>query len=151
MGPPAVTAPTTASQSARFVTSHSVLSLDARHPLVQKALLDPQIMHRLVMSGFYGWVQPTEKDPRALLGILSTWSLDLRENRLVLVVQSRVQADWSRIPGAALRGEIATLPVDMPIALGATFTFRTIVNPVRERDVVKDTAPRAPAGPRQAR
>lgn len=39
---------TTASTAiARFVACHSVLHLDARHVLAQKAILDPHIMHRL--------------------------------------------------------------------------------------------------------
>jgi CRISPR system Cascade subunit CasE len=102
-------------------------------------------MHRLVMSGFYGWTEPTEKDPRALMGILDTWRLDLRESQLVIVIQSRVQPDWSRIPRGALTQNVTTLHVDLRIALGANYTFRTVVNPVRERDAVKDT----PNGPQR--
>jgi len=136
------TTPGTAAASAadaRFVACHSIIQLDSRHPLAQKAVLDPQIMHRLVMSGFYGWTDPTEKDPRALMGILNTWTLDLRESRLVVVVQSRVQPDWSRIPRAALADRIETMHIDMAIKVGATYSFRVVVNPARDRDVIRDT------------
>lgn len=131
--------------TARFIACHSVLNLDSRHPLAQKALLDPQIMHRLVMSGFYGWTERTEKDPRALMGVLDTWTLDLRTSRLVIVVQSRVQPDWSRIPHAAFAQNVTVLPIDLTITAGTTYAFRTVVNPVRERDAIKET----PQGPQQ--
>lgn len=141
-----MTTPASACAStARFIACHSVLQLDSRHPLAQKALLDPQIMHRLVMSGFYGWTERTEKDPRALMGVLDTWTLDLRTSQLVIVVQSRVQPDWSQIPRAAFAQDVTVLPIDLTIKAGATYAFRTVVNPVRERDAIRDT----PQGPQQ--
>ncbi|WP_079184325.1 type I-E CRISPR-associated protein Cas6/Cse3/CasE [Streptomyces uncialis] len=135
---------TTASTTvARFVACHSVLHLDARHVLAQKAILDPHIMHRLVMSGFNGWITPGEPDPRAQMGILHAWTLDLRNNRLVLIVQSRVQSDWSFIPRAALTDGITTLPIDMAVRTGETYTFRIVVNPTRQRGAREhDHAPR---------
>lgn len=126
-------------QSARFIACHSVLQLDARHPLAQRAVLDPQVMHRTVMSGFYGWVEPGNPDPRAQMGILHTWTLDLRTDRLVIVVQSRVQPNWSSIPSKALVEDVTVLPVDMPVRQGDTFSFRTVVNPTRDRKAWKDT------------
>lgn len=100
-------------------------------------------MHRLVMSGFYGWTDPGEPDPRAQMGVLHTWKLDLRNRSLVLIVQSRVQPDWSELPHAALADEIAVLPVDMTVREGAVYTFRTVVNPTRQRGAAQDAhAPR---------
>ncbi|WP_316528119.1 type I-E CRISPR-associated protein Cas6/Cse3/CasE [Kitasatospora brasiliensis] len=119
--------------TARFVACHSILHLDATHALAQKAILDPHIMHRLVMSGFYGWTEPGEDDPRAQMGILNTWTLDLKNNSLVVIVQSRVQPDWSSIPRAALADKIALLQVDTTVRAGATYGFRIVVNPTRDR------------------
>jgi CRISPR system Cascade subunit CasE len=96
-------------------------------------------MHRTVMSGFYGWVEPGNPDPRAQMGILHMWTLDLRADRLVIVVQSRVQPDWSSIPSKALVEEVTVLPIDMSIRQGDTFSFRTVVNPARDRQGWKDT------------
>ena len=122
---------TTATRTARFVTTHSILTLDARHPFVAKSLMDAQAMHRTVMSGFYGWVEDGAPDPRAQLGVLSTWSLDLKHNALVLVVQSRVAPDWSNIPSAALTSAATSLTVDMTIREGDSYTFRTVIHPTR--------------------
>ena len=136
-----MTTPSTRSvRSARFIACHSILQLDARHPLAQRAVLDPQVMHRTVMSGFYGWVEPGNPDSRAQMGILNTWTLDLRADKLVIVVQSRVQPDWSSIPPKALAEDVTVLSVDMPIRQGDTFSFRTVVNPTRDRLAWKDTS-----------
>ncbi|MFE4512948.1 type I-E CRISPR-associated protein Cas6/Cse3/CasE [Kitasatospora sp. NPDC056783] len=124
---------TASTDTARFVACHSILHLDATHALAQKAILDPHVMHRLVMSGFYGWTEPGEADPRAQMGILNTWTLDLRNNSLVVIVQSRVQPDWSSIPRSALADRIALLQVDTTVRTGATYGFRIVVNPTRDR------------------
>ncbi|MEU3567813.1 type I-E CRISPR-associated protein Cas6/Cse3/CasE [Kitasatospora sp. NPDC036755] len=124
--------------TSRFVACHSVLHLDATHTLAQKAILDPHVMHRLVMSGFYGWTEPGETDPRAQMGILNTWTLDLKNNSLVVIVQSRVQPDWSSIPRAALADRIALLQVDTTVRTGATYGFRIVVNPTRDRQTRAD-------------
>jgi CRISPR system Cascade subunit CasE len=134
-------------RAARFIACHSILSLDTHHPLGKRALLDPQVMHRTVMSGFYGWTEPGSRDHRAQMGVLSLWTLDLRNRTLLLVVQSQVQPDWSSIPSGALTDGIVTLPVDMPIRAGDEFTFRTVVNPTRDREIWKDT----PQGRERAR
>ncbi|WP_431775452.1 type I-E CRISPR-associated protein Cas6/Cse3/CasE [Streptomyces cucumeris] len=158
MGPPAVTttpettapvstAPSRSVPSAQFIACHSILHLDARHVLAQRAVLDPQIMHRTVMSGFYGWVEPGDPDARAQMGILNLWNLDLRSNKLLIVVQSRVQPDWSALPANALVDDVTVLPVDLRVRRGETFGFRTVVNPARHREVWKDT----PQGRERAR
>ncbi|MFJ6570726.1 type I-E CRISPR-associated protein Cas6/Cse3/CasE [Streptomyces sp. NPDC091292] len=130
--------------AARFVATHTLLTLDARHPYAAKSLIDAQDMHRTVMSGFRGWVDDGSRDARAQMGILSTWTLNLREARLSLVVQSRVPGDWGRIPPAALAGETETLTLDRTFGVGDTVDFRTVVNPVRSR-------PSAPGAPEKTR
>ncbi|MFF9348434.1 type I-E CRISPR-associated protein Cas6/Cse3/CasE [Streptomyces sp. NPDC014734] len=129
---------------ARFVATHTLLTLDARHPYAAKSLIDAQDMHRTVMSGFRGWVDDGSRDARAQMGILSTWTLDLRQARLSLVVQSRVPGDWSRIPRAALADKPETLTLDRTFGVGDTVDFRTVVNPVRSR-------PPGPGSPEKTR
>ncbi|MFD5417533.1 type I-E CRISPR-associated protein Cas6/Cse3/CasE [Streptomyces sp. NPDC127069] len=122
---------TRSTSAARFVATHSVLTLDARHPFVKKSLVDAQDMHRTVMSGFRGWVADGDKDVRAQMGVLSTWSVDLKAAALVIVVQSSVPGDWSRIPQAALTGRPRIITVDRTFRAGDVVEFRTVVNPVR--------------------
>ncbi|MFE3151813.1 type I-E CRISPR-associated protein Cas6/Cse3/CasE [Streptomyces sp. NPDC059218] len=119
-----------AGRAARFVAAQTLLTLDARHPFVGKSLIDAQDMHRTVMSGFPGWVDDGSPDPRAQMGILSTWTVDLRQARLNLVVQSSLPADWSGIPRAALAERPEPLTVDRTFRFGDRVTFRTVVNPV---------------------
>ncbi|MGV9680371.1 type I-E CRISPR-associated protein Cas6/Cse3/CasE [Nocardia sp. NPDC003482] len=127
----------TKADSARFVTTHSILTLDARHPFTTKSLLDAQEMHRTVMSGFRGWVENGQTAARQLMGVLSTWTVDLKTGTLVLVVQANVPADWNQIPSAARKDAPRTITVDKIIRLGDTYQFRTVVNPTRDRKVPK--------------
>ncbi|MFI8105437.1 type I-E CRISPR-associated protein Cas6/Cse3/CasE [Streptomyces sp. NPDC086023] len=123
----------TRTATARFVATHTVLTLDARHPYVAKSLVDAQDMHRTVMSGFRGWVEDGDPTARSQMGVLSTWSVDLKAAALVLVVQSRVPGDWGRIPRNALTGRPHTITVDRTIRTGDVLGFRTVVNPTRSR------------------
>ncbi|MEW2133190.1 type I-E CRISPR-associated protein Cas6/Cse3/CasE [Streptomyces sp. NPDC005435] len=123
----------TRASAARFVATHSVLTLNARHPLVAKSLVDAQEMHRTVMSGFHGWVEDGDTEVRAQLGVLSTWSVDLKAAALVLIVQSRVPGDWSRIPRGAFTAAPHLITVDRTFKAGEVFGFRTVVNPTRSR------------------
>lgn len=115
--------------TARFVASHSVLNLDTRHPYVAKSLVDAQEMHRTVMSGFREWVDEGSSNARSQMGVLSTWALDLKEAALILVVQSKVAADWAHVPKGALRGEPHFITVDRTFHVGDTIGFRSVVNP----------------------
>jgi CRISPR system Cascade subunit CasE len=133
---------TTALPAARFVATHSLLTLDARHPFTAKSLADAQDMHRTVMSGFAGWVDDGSKDARSQMNVLSTWSLNLKEARLHLVVQSGVPADWDRIPRAALAERPEVRTVDAHYRAGDELAFRTVVNAVRSRKSPTD-APEA--------
>ncbi|MEV7779497.1 type I-E CRISPR-associated protein Cas6/Cse3/CasE [Kitasatospora sp. NPDC088351] len=126
----------------RLIACHSVIALDARHPVAAKSLLDAQDMHRLVMSGFRGWVDG-QADARAQMGILSTWNVDLKTNTLLLVIQSKVTPDWSLIPKDALTTKIETISVDQPLRKGDQFTFRTVVNALTARRDLRSPAGRS--------
>ncbi|WP_371515839.1 type I-E CRISPR-associated protein Cas6/Cse3/CasE [Kitasatospora sp. NBC_01300] len=117
----------------RLITCHSIIALDARHPVAARSLLDAQDMHRLVMSGFRGWVEDGQSDPRAQMGILSTWNVDLKTDTLLLVVQSKVTPDWSLIPREALTSRIESISVDQPLRKGDEFTFRTVLSALTAR------------------
>ncbi|MGW2766117.1 type I-E CRISPR-associated protein Cas6/Cse3/CasE [Streptomyces sp. NPDC001275] len=130
--------------AARFVTTQTLLTLDARHPFVAKSLIDAHDMHRTVMSGFPGWVEDGSRDARSQMGVLSTWTVDLRQARLNLVVQSSVPADWSNVPRGALVEAPETLTVDRTFRTGDRVDFRTVVNPVR-------SIPPAPGSPPKTR
>lgn len=119
--------------TARFVATHAVLTLHARHPLVAKSLVDAQEMHRTVMSGFRGWVEDGAPEARAQMGVLSTWSVDLKAAALVLVVQSRIPGDWTRIPRAAFTAAPRLITVDRTFKAGEVVGFRTVVNPTRSK------------------
>ncbi|MER7770448.1 type I-E CRISPR-associated protein Cas6/Cse3/CasE [Kitasatospora sp. NPDC096140] len=119
--------------TARLITCHSIIALDTRHPVAARSLLDAQDMHRLVMSGFRGWVEDGDPDPRAQMGILSTWTVDLRTDTLLLVVQSKVAPDWSLVPREALTRRIETISVDQPLRKGDRFTFRTVLSALTAR------------------
>ncbi|MEU8433808.1 type I-E CRISPR-associated protein Cas6/Cse3/CasE [Streptomyces sp. NPDC029216] len=123
----------TRASTARFVATHSVLSLNARHPLVAKSLVDAQEMHRTVMSGFRGWVADGDPDARSQMGVLSTWSVDLKAAALVLVVQSRIPGDWARIPREAFTAAPHIITVDRTFKAGEVVGFRTVVNPTRSK------------------
>ncbi|MFJ4687511.1 type I-E CRISPR-associated protein Cas6/Cse3/CasE [Streptomyces sp. NPDC088789] len=117
--------------TARFVAAQTLLTLDARHPYAGKSLIDAQDMHRTVMSGFPDRPDDGGPDPRARMGVLSTWTVDLHRARLHLVVQASVPADWSGIPRAALAEAPEILTVDRTFRAGDRVDFRTVVNPVR--------------------
>ncbi|WP_328594325.1 type I-E CRISPR-associated protein Cas6/Cse3/CasE [Actinomadura macrotermitis] len=146
MNTPATTphAPSGPGGAARFVTTQTLLTLDARHPFVAKSLIDAQDMHRNVMSGFVGWVDDGSSDARSQMGVLSTWVVDLRQAQVNLVVQSSVSADWSRIPRGALVEAPETLTIDRTFRVDDRVTFRTVVNPVRN-------VPPAPGSPPKTR
>ena len=124
-------APSSGGQAARFVAAQTLLALDARHPFAGKSLIDAQDMHRTVMSGFPGWLDDGSPDARAQMSVLSTWTVDLRQARLNLVVQSSLPADWSSIPRAALAEKPEPLTLDQTFRAGDQVAFRTVVNPVR--------------------
>ncbi|MFJ5885990.1 type I-E CRISPR-associated protein Cas6/Cse3/CasE [Kitasatospora cineracea] len=118
---------------ARLVTTHTLLTLDARHPYTAKALIDVQQLHRVVMGGFRGWVEDGSPDARAQLRTLFGWTVDLRRARLALVVQSMVPGDWSELPRGVLAERPESLLVDREFRAGERVDFRAVVNPVASR------------------
>ncbi|MEU1622387.1 type I-E CRISPR-associated protein Cas6/Cse3/CasE [Streptomyces sp. NPDC005722] len=136
--------PAASGRAARFVTTHTLLTLDARHPFTAKSLIDAQDMHRTVMSGFAGWVDDGSPDARSQMGILSTWTIDLRKAELSLVVQSGVPGDWGHLPRGALAEKPHHLTIDRTFRAGDQVAFRTVVNPVHNR-------PPAPGSPEKTR
>ncbi|MGW9430064.1 type I-E CRISPR-associated protein Cas6/Cse3/CasE [Streptomyces decoyicus] len=135
------------SAAARFVATHSILTMDARHPYTAKSLVDAHDMHRTVMSGFRGWGLDGEPDARAQMGVLSTWSVDLKAGVLILVVQSRVPGDWAGMPRGALTDKPHVITVDRTFHTGDSVAFRTVVNPTSSRQ----SGPSAPDRPRGRR
>jgi len=115
-----------------FVASQSVLELDLGHVTAQRAVLDPQFLHKMVMSGFYGWVAEGEPNPRAQLRVLHAARVDLADDLLTVVVQARVQADWDSVSRAALRARPKPLTVEHRVEAGQEYSFRTIVHPTRD-------------------
>ncbi|MGW2426374.1 type I-E CRISPR-associated protein Cas6/Cse3/CasE [Streptomyces sp. NPDC001709] len=119
------------SSSTRFVATQSVLTLDARHPDVIRAMNDVHDMHRLVMSGHRGWVPEGEDDARSQMGLLSAWTVNLRTQTLTLITQARVTPDWTPVPRAALLEAPHLINIDQTIKAGDTYTFRAFINPIR--------------------
>jgi len=115
-----------------FVACQSVLELDLGHVTAQRAVLDPQFLHKMVMSGFYGWVAEGESNPRSQLRVLHAARPDLGADLLTVVVQSRVQPDWDRVARAALRSRPRLLTVEHRVENGQQYSFRTIVHPTRD-------------------
>ena len=128
--------------AATFVACHSIVELSLRHPTAQRALLDPQFLHKLVMSGFYGWVKDGEPDPRAQLQVLHTSTVDLKADLLTVVVQARVQPDWSRVPRPALAAKPVVINIEHRVEVGQEYTFRTVVHPTRDTFQRPGQAPR---------
>ena len=115
-----------------FVACQSVLELDLGHVTAQRAVLDPQFLHKMVMSGFYGWVAEGEPNPRSQLRVLHAARPELGEDLLTVVVQSRVQPDWDKVARAALRSRPTLLTVEHRVEIGQRYSFRTIVHPTRD-------------------
>ena len=115
-----------------FVACQSVLELDLGHVTAQRAVLDPQFLHKMVMSGFYGWVAEGEPNPRAQLRVLHAARADLADDLLTVEVQARVQPDWDRVSRAALRTRPKPLTVEHRVEAGQEYSFRTIVHPTRD-------------------
>lgn len=115
-----------------LVACRSVLEFDLSHATTQRAVLDPQFLHKTVMSGFYGWVADAAPDPRAQLKVLHVAQVDLAAELLTVTVQARVQPDWSRVPRAALRTKPAVYTVEQRVEAGDAFAFRAVVHPTRD-------------------
>src|SRR5579885_2180417 len=110
----------------------SRLLLNPRSLEVRRDLADCYQLHRTVMSGFDDLAGAD--DARARLGVLHRLESDARSSRLALLVQSRAEPSWSRLPAGYLLTEAAWKPIDEAlgaIAAGNRLVFRLRANPTR--------------------
>jgi len=119
----------------------SRLVLNPRSPAVRRDLADCHAMHRTVMSGFLSF--QIDGDARAALGVLHRVETDPRSGRVTLLVQSRVEPDWSRLEGGYLTDDHgadinpACKRIDLQyqaIGAGKVLAFRLRANPTRKID-----------------
>lgn len=118
----------------------SRLLLNPRSRKVLRDLADCQALHRTVMSAFPSLDPPT--GAREHFGILYRLDPDRRREGLLLLVQSRVMPDWSRLPEDYLLARPGLEnPAVKPVAhiyenigSNALFAFRLRANPTRKID-----------------
>lgn len=125
----------------------SRLDLNPRSRDVQRDVLDCQAMHRRVMSGFPD-LPAVDQNAREKLGVLFRVELEHRANALTLLVQSRVEPDWSRLPAGYLRSGVASNPRCKAIDAVLTYLkpdlrcrFRLRANPtkrIHERNTAQE-------------
>lgn len=118
--------------------SRLLLNPKSRH--VVRDLADCQALHRTVMSAFPPATSPERA--RAQFGVLYRLDQDRRHHRLILLVQSLVSPDWSRLP----QDYLAAVPdLENPavkpvahlyegIAPNTVLAFRLRANPTRKID-----------------
>ncbi|MFJ3841868.1 type I-E CRISPR-associated protein Cas6/Cse3/CasE [Streptomyces sp. NPDC090054] len=136
---------------ARVVVHHTLVELDLNHPRSALVLADAHELHRLVMSMFRHWVTDGEPNARALLGVLHTSAVDLKQRTLTLIVQSQVPPDTAALPQPMLVSAAQSRIVSLTIKTGQQYLFRTTVTPAvygnhhgrRTRDRPTDTSPTA--------
>ncbi|MFJ7297922.1 hypothetical protein [Streptomyces collinus] len=87
--------------AASFVATHSILTMDARHPYTAKSLVDAQDMHRTVMSGFLNCVGLRE--PARRLHCLG-------DRHVPLGVGDVLGVEGNEFVGARLAAEYELLP-----------------------------------------
>lgn len=117
----------------------SRLVLDQRNRAVQRDLADCQQMHRTVMSLFPA---AERADPRSAMGVLYRLETNPRTGQVILLLQSGVAPDWSRLePGyladTAGEGNPMCKSVDEQygrLAPGMRLAFRLRANPTRKID-----------------
>lgn len=116
------------------------MRLDGAASEVQRALRDPQDMHRMIMRAFPAVMDPLEK-ARALYSVLYRLEHDPRKGTLQLYVQSRMLPDWSTIEPRALAADGMPNPsvkdvsaVYAQLGAGRMLRFRLRANPTRKID-----------------
>lgn len=120
-----------------MILSRFLLNFHSRE--VQRALADSHAMHARIMSMF---PEVDSATPRAALGVLHRLDRSDRDERLVLLVQSRERPDVARLPVGFLdpdAGQDAASSTDLApvidaIHVGARFRFRLRANPTRKID-----------------
>lgn len=113
----------------------SRLTLNARNPAVRKVLADCRSMHRAIMSAF----PPADGAARVEHGVLYRVEAPLKGGPLTVLVQSRSEPDWSRLPAShldaghppALKSVEASHAALEP---GMVLHFRLRANPTRKVD-----------------
>ncbi|WP_411130107.1 type I-E CRISPR-associated protein Cas6/Cse3/CasE [Streptomyces sp. x-19] len=126
-----------------FTTQHALLDLDLDHPLIARSLLDPHEMHRTVMAAFRHWIPNGTRDARAQMGVLHTYSANLKTNTLTLIVQSRVPGNWKALPRDAYAAPPDVRTIHQQLTTGERHRFRTVINPARYAPGTPRTRPRA--------
>ncbi len=131
----------------------SRLVLNPRSQAVRRDLTDCQGMHRTLMSAF-PLVQGGEgvEKARAEHGVLYRLETDPRTGRLILLVQSREEPNWSALPPRYLQpGHALSNPACKSVAgiyasigAGMQLAFRLRANPTRKVDTKS-----APGGQRR--
>lgn len=119
----------------------SRLMLNPLSRAVQRDLADCQALHRTVMSGFLA--AQGAAAPRASLDVLHRLEVGHRDGGIALLVQSRVEPDWSRLPQGYLleTGGDPPNPVCKEVGdrfrslhAGSVLAFRLQANPTRKID-----------------
>ena len=108
----------------------SRLRLQPRHRDVQKDLSNCHALHSRILSAFP--LLPTPSSPRAEMGVL--YRLEEAGRFPTVIVQSRLEPDWSRLPEGYLASPAECKRVDdkySRINQGDRFIFRLRANPTR--------------------
>lgn len=120
----------------------SRLILDPRSRRVRRDIADCQQMHRTLMSAFTGHPALVEArgavgNARAQVQMLYRLDVDTRTNRIVILVQSSVRPDWSRLePGYLLvAAQVKDVTANYAaIEGGMILAFRLLANPTKKID-----------------
>lgn len=108
----------------------SRLLLNPRSRQVQRETADPYQLHRTLLQAFDA--------NRAKAGVLHRLDVDARSGRIILLVQSQAQPDWSRLPNpdylladdpSSGLDNPAVKTVNLPLTAGQMLTFRLRANP----------------------
>jgi CRISPR system Cascade subunit CasE len=127
----------------------SRLGLNPRSRAVRRDLSDCHQLHRTLLSGFPS-IQVAE--PRKEVGLLHRLEQALQGNP-VLLVQSLIQPDWSKLPidycmisSGSAESPCAVKPIGHildAVQIGSRFRFRLVANPTRR--ITRDVLPGASA------
>ncbi|MBI3654265.1 MAG: type I-E CRISPR-associated protein Cas6/Cse3/CasE [Acidobacteria bacterium] len=116
----------------------SRLILNPRSRDVQSGLRDCQKLHCLILKAFPK-IESADQKAREEFGVLYRIEISSQRNKLSLLVQSRVQPDWSRLPDDFLQADADELnpsckPVEgifKEVKEGCHLRFRLRANPTR--------------------
>ena len=109
----------------------SILELDIFESSVQNALKNCHDMHRNLMRAFdYGDSENPRADNELLYSLLT-----LSNGKPIIYVTSRLEPDWSRVPGFELMDEIAPKKIDelqYIIHQNDVYRFRLFASPTKK-------------------